>query len=610
MSNHVHTTQLKCAAIVLLASVLAHTAVARSVSKPSIILERSMPVSTDGPARPHAETFLALNPTDANQMLATSIAFEGGTRRPVVYASRDAGLTWKRTAPSERGGPSMFEGGDPIVYFDAAGAVFGSIQGTPVGFRIWRSLDRGLTWKPPVTVPGGIYDRPYLVVDQSSPRYAGRMYAAGIVGVHKTGDGSRYPVIAVTRSSDHGMTFAPEVFLDTKSSGYTLAGVADLLVARDGTLIIPFETGPTGEGDVTTRRGQLWAVVSTDGGETFLPARPGPQLGIGSGFRAARTSVARRAAIDQSRSVFADRVYVTWVDFARERYDVKVTYSDDFGRTWSVPVTVNDNSATADPANPAIAVNRDGIVAITFNDRRDDPQHECYRLYASFSIDGGATFMPNVQLNSGSTCTSAVGNWPGMILSDLRTIPSTGERRHLIGITGVPERFPNGGDTQGLVGGPDGKFHSAWINGASGVTQLWYTSFRVEPRTAVAPAVIDRTESVSVEADEPVVDFSAKSLTFTARLRNVSLEPIPGPLLLTLQELESDLRGLRAVNADNAPTARGAKWSFVTNKGGVLAPNGVSETRQLAWHFDGTVPQQPRRRFLGHFRVMGSPQEK
>ena len=42
-------------------------------------------------------------------------------------------------------------------------------------------------------------------------------------------------------------------------------------------------------------------------------------------------------------------------------------------------------------------------------------------------------------------------------------------------------RFKNGGDTQGLVGLPNGGFHVAWINGASGKMQLWFTSVSVEP---------------------------------------------------------------------------------------------------------------------------------
>ena len=48
----------------------------------------------------------------------------------------------------------------------------------------------------------------------------------------------------------------------------------------------------------------------------------------------------------------------------------------------------------------------------------------------------------------------------------------------------MPVRFPNGGDTQGLVADRDGAFHVGWINGVTGVLQLWYTKFELEPALA------------------------------------------------------------------------------------------------------------------------------
>src|SRR6185436_18847951 len=48
----------------------------------------------------------------------------------------------------------------------------------------------------------------------------------------------------------------------------------------------------------------------------------------------------------------------------------------------------------------------------------------------------------------------------------------------------VPTRYPMGGDTQGLAADATGVFHAAWINGETGVMQLWLTSFRVAPALA------------------------------------------------------------------------------------------------------------------------------
>src|SRR5262245_12788053 len=104
-----------------------------------IKLGRSAHISTDAPKNPHAESFLAVNPKNAAQMIATSIVFgdpsypRGSSR---VYFSGDSGRTWRRSSSVGSGMPALM-GTDPIVYFDSAGgALFGSI--TVGEFRVWR----------------------------------------------------------------------------------------------------------------------------------------------------------------------------------------------------------------------------------------------------------------------------------------------------------------------------------------------------------------------------------------------------------------------------------------------------------------------------------------
>ena len=43
-----------------------------------------------------------------------------------------------------------------------------------------------------------------------------------------------------------------------------------------------------------------------------------------------------------------------------------------------------------------------------------------------------------------------------------------------------PERYPDGGETFGMVALPDGTFQIAWINGKSGVWQLYSSVIRLE----------------------------------------------------------------------------------------------------------------------------------
>ena len=71
--------------------------------------------------------------------------------------------------------------------------------------------------------------------------------------------------------------------------------------------------------------------------------------------------------------------------------------SGDGGRSWGAPVGVDD-AGGADQDTPQIAVDGRGVVAVTWNDRRDDPEGLCFRARASASLDGGATFLPSVPL--------------------------------------------------------------------------------------------------------------------------------------------------------------------------------------------------------------------
>ncbi len=126
---------------------------------PGITVSPGTEISSGDPADPHFETFLAINPRNPKNLLATSLVIGDGRLGSVVYASFDGGKTWKRARTTSPDNP-IFQGGDPIVYFDPQGtAFFGSIQPAPVGFVLGRSADGGLTWGPPVTLPGGPHDR-------------------------------------------------------------------------------------------------------------------------------------------------------------------------------------------------------------------------------------------------------------------------------------------------------------------------------------------------------------------------------------------------------------------------------------------------------------------
>src|SRR6266853_2765710 len=87
-------------------------------------------ISSDTPKTPFVETFLAINPRDAKNLVATSIVGSNGAFHSYVYASREGGRTWRRAQTSTAENPIFREdGGDPVVYFDSQGtAYFGELQ--------------------------------------------------------------------------------------------------------------------------------------------------------------------------------------------------------------------------------------------------------------------------------------------------------------------------------------------------------------------------------------------------------------------------------------------------------------------------------------------------
>src|SRR5574341_736343 len=517
-------------------------------------------ISTDRPDSPFFETFLSINPRDVKNLIAASMAVIDGSYICQVYATRDGGVTWQR-AQTTTADNTIFKdtGADPIVYFDADGtAFFGAIVHRGWSFARWnwdvslisfvlsRSKDGGFTWEPPVVVPGGQHDRVYLAFDSTGGKFNGRMYVGGTIFV--TEATGRYHLAShILFSSDNGLTFSPGKILTADWAGEELYCLADLLVTPEGKLVVPYETfsDDTSSGN-SVRTRHLWTMVSEDGGVTFSPAQRGPAFTTGgSYYRTIKSSVAPRAAIDLSNGPYRGRIYLTWVDFDGKKYVVKLAHSIDIGKTWSRPIVVNDNTNDGEPANPAIAVNKEGTLAIVFNDRRDDPRNSCYRLYYALSLDGGETILPNVKASDRPTCPGTPNNWAliGASNLDLPRDLSKEERRLRILAFGVPDRWPNGGDTQGFVAGNDGVFHSAWINGESGVMQLWSKELKIDQTTTTRSPFTNSRKNLSrelvLEISGTAVDFKTHTLSFRVRIVNPLARAIPGPFSVVLEDSPS-----------------------------------------------------------------------
>ena len=409
---------------------------------PALQIEGVRPLTSDVPPFPLVETFLAVNPLDPDNLLASAMATTAETS--VVYGSRDGGDTWSLLSGPDG---NTFPGGDPMLVFDGSGrAYFSTI--TPE-MHVWRSEDGGRTWLGPSIVgEGKAADRQWVAASREPTRETLPLYAAA-----KTPEpgGSRGEVLLFTVSRDGGASFA-EPTLMPLDSGY-LQVATDLLVRDDGAVVLPFLVNyGRVPGPEEVYRGRRWTLVSGDGGKSWtgpFPVAGNLQYGNRSWDLAMMGLGGGGLAQDLSDGPHDGSIYMTWAALLDGHLQIVLTRSVDGGRSWSEPVRVNDGGPESNHSTPAVAVNYEGLVLVSWNDRRHDPEELCFRHYVALSADGGRSF------------------GPGRPVTEEQTCPGRGSR------------WLNGGDTQGLAALPDGSFRTVWTGGRSRGMRPWTAVVRV-----------------------------------------------------------------------------------------------------------------------------------
>jgi hypothetical protein len=426
----------------------------------------SVLISADDPTHQHVESWLAMNPRDPLNLIAASIVL-GEHDWVAAYTSRDGGKTWMRATHGTAAG-KYFDGLDPAVAFDADGNAY--LSTAAPAFGVWKSTDGGRTWGEPAMVPGAGYDRPFVACDRSSRGTSrGRLYAVGKMPITVFGWPGR-DVIAFSMSRDGGASFAfPRLLLPAPDKDL-LNIVSDLLVTPEGRVILALEIIDAQPLDTPLLSGRYSIVTSDDGGHTFSEPR---QVAVFHQYGHARESQSikglggAKLALDTSLGPRHGSLYMVWLDAGDGHDQVMTAASPDGGGTWSKPVRVNDNEVGSNQSNPAIAVDGGGVVGVSWNDRRADPTDLCYQPFFAASADGGASFSPNVEVSQDLTCPAG---------SHAEGTPLDSDYRYL-----------NGGDTQGIVGLPQGGFHLAWINGGAAQMQLWSTIVAVARQAPQPP---------------------------------------------------------------------------------------------------------------------------
>lgn len=589
-----------------------------------ILVAPAVNVSEANPSRPHWEVQIAGDPTNAKRLIACSIVSGSDDlnapqtyqapfpKNIVVYRSQDGGQSWQTSYELKQypfnSDPSCAFGPDGTAYFMSFGYdVYGALANVikrqssteeimriPKAFRIhmpiYRSSDAGTTWQAvgePETA-----ERSFITVDDTKGGYRGRLYVNGVAGVSVGIDGELIGGLAMLHSTDQGRTYD---LVKVAAGGSRYAPMnGNGVVMSDGTFATIFGEVPDFKTAGYMRdlhpaspNATLKFVASHDGGETFGkptvisdfywrwdgPVRP--LVGVPS------------LAIDRTQGPFHDRLYAAWVDARFGRGEIRFSRSEDKGKTWFPSFVISDNwpngpnTDAPDAFLPTLAVNRNGVLGLSWYDRRDHRDNLGYDIRFSASLDGGESFLPSVRVSTGGG--SALQMKEALLRGPYFVSASADGRLHAGFSWGGED---DGGDTAGLACDVDGVFHPLWVDRRSGVQQVATARITVNGTGlpnggAGLESLRDLSATAEVHYSQAHLDVATNMITIGAAIYNRSTEPISGPVKLRLLRLVANSGAIEARNADNGLPGSGAVWEFHSASVAPLQPGSLTAPVQL-----------------------------
>ena len=514
-----------------------------------------------------------------------------------VYSSTDGGRTWTL-------GPQIPESGDPVCAFGPDGAAyFGAIGDSPWRdpaidwhLKLYRSTDQLKNWEQVSDILTG--DRPWLTFDHTNGpnRGWGFITYQSRAGILDAQEKELAVSLDVTHSSDKGTTWSlPRAYGVINAHRLSHSLPTSMALLSDGTVVISnWQSLKKSARDSQDRAAAEW------------PGDPGPptcEISVvlippdgwqrPKNIKAAdkycsegsTTRTVDSLAVDGSSGVFKDRIYVAWTDARSAHSRIMFTYSADKGETWSKPRIVDEMprnlTHTPDSFMPTLAVNKDGVVGLSWNDRRENPDNVGYFTRFTASLDGGESWLPSVRLAERPARFRQAEE--GETISSYAT--DDGPNPPTVRIVRDPEF--HGGDTAGLCADANGVFHALWVDNRDGRDQA-YTAVVTVQGSAVknGDAGLSALKEVAnlVAFDIKNVDYDTKhqTLSLQASLRNKSKDNVRGRLMLRILSLTSQAGTVTITNAENGADGPGATFDFtklVSAEG--LKPNASTEAKTI-----------------------------
>src|SRR5438128_1341324 len=360
-------------------------------------------VNVSATAGNQAESFVVVNPTNTNNLVAISNTNANSIFRAYSF---DGGTTWTRGTIATNVACC-----DGQAAWDTFGNLFVVYINSSVNqINVILSTDGGVTFSAPVTAGTGSIDQPSIAVGNGSVwvdwNQSGSMVARGapVTGLGVWGPFNAQQAIPSATGSFGGIAVGPG--------------------PGGGKVIVTYQSPTGGQGPAT-----IYANVDADGlgaggfgarvtvsttnvgGFDFIPAHSGRSIDAEAGVTRGATG-----------GPFNNRIYLVYTDETvneNNDTDIMMRTSTDDGATWSARVRVNDDATTNSQFLPYVALDpTTGTVAVGFHDCRNDDgvngtnniPHDDAEYFGTFSTDGGVTWAPNQRLSGGFSNATDSGN--------------------------------------------------------------------------------------------------------------------------------------------------------------------------------------------------------
>ncbi len=383
---------------------------------------------------PVTDTPIVSNPLNPKELLLGSVDYNCPQQSSVgFHLSRDGGSTWQRVLcmPTITIKGRIWDPGDePSVGYDRKGNAYAAGLYFCTGYcyeytagliAVQKSTD-GSHWSAPViALQNPSQSFPFetsMAVDTSlvSSR-VNSLYVSGVMWL----DQGRKNQVVVSHSTDGGTTWK-QAAVDAVQTYPASDNFTRMAVGKDGTIDLTWMRCPRKGSDAACNGGTAYMMFSnsSDGGNTWSSPRqmaavevPHNRLLPNTNERVFNYPV---IGVDTSDGPYSGNLYVAMYAWTGTYLQAQVIRSTDGGNTWSQPVPVAPPSATHDQFFPALSVNSEGSVGVSWLDRRNDPGNINYQAFAAISTNGGQSFHPNWQLTTAFSDPKTNGtgnNWMG-----------------------------------------------------------------------------------------------------------------------------------------------------------------------------------------------------